>query len=31
MTETFQPFDYQRPMVEHLVNHERAALFVPPC
>jgi superfamily II DNA or RNA helicase len=30
MTETFQPFDYQRPMVEHLVNHERAALFVPP-
>lgn len=30
MTETFQPFAYQRPMVEHLVNHERAALFVPP-
>lgn len=30
MTETFQPFAYQRPMVEHLVNNERAALFVPP-
>jgi superfamily II DNA or RNA helicase len=30
MTETFKPFAYQLPMVEHLVNHERAALFVPP-
>jgi superfamily II DNA or RNA helicase len=30
MTETFKPFAYQLPMVEYLVNHERAALFVPP-
>jgi superfamily II DNA or RNA helicase len=29
-TEVFRPFDYQPAMVEHLVNNERAALFVPP-
>jgi SNF2 family DNA or RNA helicase len=30
MTETFRPFDYQVPMVEHLLANERAALFVSP-
>lgn len=30
MSEVFRPFDYQPAMVEHLVNNERAALFVPP-
>jgi superfamily II DNA or RNA helicase len=30
MTETFRPFDYQRPMVEHLLANDRAALFVSP-
>jgi superfamily II DNA or RNA helicase len=29
-TEVFRPFAYQPAMVEHLVNNERAALFVPP-
>ena len=26
MTETFRPFDYQVPMVEHLLANDRAAL-----
>jgi len=30
MTETFCPFDYQIPMVEHLLANDRAALFVSP-
>jgi len=30
MTETFKPFDYQPAMIDHLVENERAALFVPP-
>jgi superfamily II DNA or RNA helicase len=30
MTETFQPFPYQIPMVEHLLANARAALFVAP-
>ena len=30
MTETFRPFDYQIPMVEHLLANDRAALFVSP-
>jgi hypothetical protein len=30
MTETFRPFDYQLPMVEHLLANDRAALFVSP-
>jgi len=30
MTETFRPFDYQIPMVEHLLSNDRAALFVSP-
>jgi superfamily II DNA or RNA helicase len=30
MTETFTPFDYQPAMIDHLVENERAALFVPP-
>jgi SNF2 family DNA or RNA helicase len=30
MTETFQPFPYQIPMVEHLLANDRAALFVSP-
>jgi superfamily II DNA or RNA helicase len=30
MTETFRPFDYQVPMVEHLLANDRAALFVSP-
>jgi SNF2 family DNA or RNA helicase len=30
MTETFRPFDYQVPMVEHLLTNDRAALFVSP-
>ena len=30
MTETFTPFDYQPAMVDHLLDNERAALFVSP-
>jgi superfamily II DNA or RNA helicase len=30
MTETFRPFDYQIPMIEHLLANDRAALFVSP-
>jgi len=30
MTETFQPFPYQLPMIDHLLDNERAALFVSP-
>jgi superfamily II DNA or RNA helicase len=30
MTETFRPFDYQLPMVDHLLANDRAALFVSP-
>jgi superfamily II DNA or RNA helicase len=30
MNETFRPFDYQIPMVEHLLANDRAALFVSP-
>ena len=30
MTETFQPFTYQVPMVDHLLANDRAALFVSP-
>jgi SNF2 family DNA or RNA helicase len=30
MTETFHPFPYQIPMIEHLIERERAALFVSP-
>ena len=30
MTETFRPFPYQVPMVEHLLANDRAALFVSP-
>lgn len=30
MTETFTPFSYQPAMVDHLLDHERAALFVSP-
>jgi SNF2 family DNA or RNA helicase len=30
MTETFRPFDYQVPMVDHLLANDRAALFVSP-
>jgi SNF2 family DNA or RNA helicase len=30
MNETFRPFDYQLPMVEHLLANDRAALFVSP-
>lgn len=30
MTENFRPFDYQLPMVDHLIANERAALFVSP-
>ena len=30
MTETFRPFDYQVPMIEHLLANDRAALFVSP-
>jgi superfamily II DNA or RNA helicase len=30
MTETFQPFPYQIPMIEHLLANDRAALFVSP-
>ena len=30
MTETFRPFDYQLPMVDHLIANDRAALFVSP-
>jgi len=30
MTETFEPFNYQIPMVEHLLANDRAALFVSP-
>ena len=27
MTETFRPFDYQLPMIQHLLDNDRAALF----
>jgi superfamily II DNA or RNA helicase len=30
MTETFEPFNYQIPMIEHLIANERAGLFVSP-
>jgi superfamily II DNA or RNA helicase len=30
MTETFRPFDYQIPMIDHLLENDRAALFVSP-
>ena len=30
MTETFRPFDYQVPMVDHLLANDRAALFLSP-
>ena len=30
MTEHFQPFDYQLPMINHLLDNDRAALFVSP-
>ena len=30
MTENFQPFDYQLPMIKHLLANDRAALFVSP-
>jgi len=30
MIETFEPFNYQIPMVEHLLANDRAALFVSP-
>jgi len=30
MTETFEPFNYQIPMIEHLLANDRAALFVSP-
>jgi SNF2 family DNA or RNA helicase len=30
ITENFRPFDYQIPMIEHLLTNDRAALFVSP-
>ena len=30
MSQTFQPFPYQLPMIDHLVENDRAALFVSP-
>lgn len=30
MTQTFKPFDYQIPMIDHLLANDRAALFVSP-
>ena len=30
MTETFQPFPNQIPMIDHLLDNDRAALFVSP-
>lgn len=30
MTQTFQPFPYQIPMIDHLLANDRAALFVSP-
>ena len=30
MSQTFQPFDYQIPMIDHLTDNDRAALFVSP-
>jgi superfamily II DNA or RNA helicase len=30
MTQTFQPFAYQIPMIDHLLDNDRAALFVSP-
>jgi SNF2 family DNA or RNA helicase len=30
MTETFRPFGYQLPMIQHLLDNDRAALFVSP-
>lgn len=30
MTQNFQPFAYQLPMIDHLVDNDRAALFVSP-
>jgi SNF2 family DNA or RNA helicase len=30
MSQTFQPFAYQLPMIDHLLDNERAALFVSP-
>jgi len=30
MTENFQPFPYQLPMIDHLLDNDRAALFVSP-
>jgi superfamily II DNA or RNA helicase len=30
MSQTFKPFDYQIPMIDHLIENDRAALFVSP-
>jgi superfamily II DNA or RNA helicase len=30
MSQTFQPFPYQLPMIDHLLDNDRAALFVSP-
>jgi len=30
MTQTFKPFPYQIPMIDHLLENDRAALFVSP-
>jgi superfamily II DNA or RNA helicase len=30
MSQTFKPFDYQLPMIDHLLANDRAALFVSP-
>jgi len=30
MSQTFKPFAYQRPMIDHLLENDRAALFVSP-
>jgi superfamily II DNA or RNA helicase len=30
MSQTFNPFAYQRPMIDHLLENDRAALFVSP-
>jgi len=30
MSQTFKPFPYQRPMIDHLLENDRAALFVSP-
>jgi len=30
MSQTFKPFPYQIPMIDHLLENDRAALFVSP-